>query len=138
MSATLPFTTGTLKRSLFGTLAILAIVPLIYFAACSSSDDNGGGGSSSPPPGGGGGGSSANQFAYVITAASSEIQANSLDGSGNLTPIGARIPTGVNPHHVDVDRAGRFVYVSNHDSPFVSGWQINQDGSLTPMNPAPG
>ena len=98
-------------------------------------DDNGGGGGTPPP---GGGGSSANQFAYVIAAASSEIQANTLDGSGNLTPIGARISTGNVPHHVDVDRAGRFVYVSNHDSPFVSGWQINQDGSLTPMNPAPG
>lgn len=135
MSVTLPFTIPTLRRSLIGAVSILAIVPLLYFAACSSGGDNGGGGappSSNPPTG------AANQFAYIIASASSEIQANSLDGSGNITPIGGKIATGVNPHHVDVDRGGRFVYVSNHDSSFVSGWLINQDGSLNPMNPAPG
>lgn len=141
MSISLPFTTRTLKRSLIGTLSIFAIVPLLYFAACSSSDDNGGGGSSSPPP------SSnnpppptgaANQFAYVAASGTSEIQANSLDGSGNLTPIGGKIATGTLPHHVNVDPAGRFVYVSNHSSDFLSGWRINPDGSLDPMNPATG
>jgi 6-phosphogluconolactonase (cycloisomerase 2 family) len=71
-----------------------------------------------------------------VISANSEIQANSLDGNGNLTKIGGAIPTGLFPHHVDVDRAGRFVYVSNHDSSFLSGWLINQDGSLNPMNPA--
>ena len=135
MSVTLPFTIRTLRRSLIGAVSILAIVPLLYFAACSSGGDNGGGGappSNNPPTG------AANQFAYIIASASSEIQANSLDGSGNITPIGGKIATGVNPHHVDVDRGGRFVYVSNHDSSFLSGWLINQDGSLNPMNPAPG
>jgi 6-phosphogluconolactonase len=133
MSITRPCTTQMLRRSVFGALSILAIAPVLYFAACSGGDDGGGGGT--PPPSGG---SSANQFAYVIASASSEIQANNLDGSGNITPIGGPISTGVNPHHVDVDRGGRFVYVSNHDSSFVSGWLINQDGSLNPMNPAPG
>jgi 6-phosphogluconolactonase len=135
MSITRPCTTHMLRRSVIGALSILAIAPLLYFSACSSGDDGGGGGGGTPPPSGG---SSANQFAYVIAAATSEIQANSLDTSGNVTPIGGKISTGVLPHHVDVDRAGRFVYVSNHDSSFVSGWQINQDGSLNPMNPAPG
>src|SRR6188508_2830868 len=119
MSITRPCTTHMLRRSVFGALSILAIAPVLYFAACSSGGDNGGGGGTPPPSGG----SSANQFAYVIASASSEIQANNLDASGNVTPIGGRISTGVNPHHVDVDRAGRFVYVSNHDSSFVSGWQ---------------
>lgn len=135
MSVTLPFTIRTLRRSLIGAVSILAIVPLLYFAACSSGGDDGGGGappSSNPPTG------AANQFAYVIASAVSEIQANTLDGNGNVTPIGGPIATGVDPHHVDVDRGGRFVYVSNHDSSFVSGWLINQDGSLNPMNPAPG
>jgi 6-phosphogluconolactonase (cycloisomerase 2 family) len=123
-----------LRRSLVGTLSILAIVPLLYFAACSSSDDNGGGGGGTPPPGGGG--SSANQFAYVIASGASEIQAYNLDNSGNLSPIAGPIATGTDPHHVDVDRSGRFVYVSNHNSNFVSGWRINADGSLDPINPA--
>ncbi len=134
MSITLPFTTHRVRRSVIGALSVLAIAPLLYFAACSSSSDSGGG-SSSPPPGGGG--STANQFAYVIAAGASEIQAYNLDNSGNMTLIGAT-STGLAPHHVDVDRAGRFVYVSNHDSNFVSGWRINTDGSLAPMNPATG
>jgi 6-phosphogluconolactonase (cycloisomerase 2 family) len=133
MSTRLSFTTPTLRRSLIGTLAVLAMVPLLYFSACSSGDDNGGGSPSNnnPPPGTG---AAADQFAYVISA-NSEIQAFSLDGNGNLTKIGGIIPTGTFPHHVDVDRAGRFVYVSNHDVSFVSGWRINQDGSLDPMTP---
>jgi 6-phosphogluconolactonase (cycloisomerase 2 family) len=132
MSITRSSTSRMLQRSLVGTLSILAIVPLLYFAACSSSDDNGGGGGAPPP---GGGGSTANQFAYVIASGASEVQAFNLDNSGNLTPIGA-MSTGLSPHHVDVDRAGRFVYVSNHDSNFVSGWRINANGSLDPINPA--
>jgi 6-phosphogluconolactonase (cycloisomerase 2 family) len=134
MNITFPFTTCTLKRSLYGALSILAIAPMLYFAACSSSDDNGGGAPPGSPPGGGG--STANQFAYVIAAGAGEIQAYNLDNSGNLNAIGGRVATGSDPHHVDVDRAGRFVYVSNHESPFVSGWRINQDGSLDPINPA--
>jgi 6-phosphogluconolactonase (cycloisomerase 2 family) len=135
MSTRLSFTTRTLRRSLVGTLVVLAMVPLLYFSACSSGDDNGGGGSApnnNTPTG------AANQFAYVIAAGASEIQAYNMDGSGNLSAIGGPISTGVLPHHVDVDRAGRFVYVSNHDSAFVSGWRINQDGSLDPINPAGG
>jgi len=122
----------------FGALSILAIAPALYFAACSSGGDSGGGTPppSTPPPSSGG--STANQFAYVIASGASEIQAFSLDNSGNLTKIGGSIATGIDPHHVDVDRPGRFVYVSNHDSSFVSGWRINTDGSLDPMNPAIG
>ena len=134
MNITFPFTPRTLKRSLYGALSILAIAPLLYFAACSSGGDGGGGAPPGTPPGGGG--STANQFAYVIAAGASEIQAYNLDNSGNMTKIAGPIATGSNPHHVDVDRAGRFVYVSNHDSNFVSGWRINQDGSLDPINPA--
>ena len=133
MSSTFPVTTHNVRKVIFGALSILAIAPVLYFTACSSGGDNGGGGT--PPPSGG---SSANQFAYVIAAGASEIQAFNLDNSGNLTKIGGSIATGVNPHHVDVDRAGRFVYVSNHDSSFVSGWRINTDGSLDPMNSAAG
>jgi 6-phosphogluconolactonase len=134
MDSSFSFTTRTLKRSLYGALSILAIAPLIYFSACSSGGDDGGGGGGTPP----GGTGAANQFMYVAASGTSEIQAYSMDGSGNLTPIGGRLATGSVPHHVDVDRAGRFVYVSNHNSNFVSGWRINQDGSLAAMNPADG
>lgn len=132
MNSSFPLTMRTLKRSLYGALAILAIAPLLYFSACSSGDDGGGGTPGTTPTG------AANQFAYVASSGTSEIQAYNLDGNGNLTAIGGRLATGSLPHHVDVDRAGRFVYVSNHNSNFVSGWRINQDGSLDAINPATG
>jgi 6-phosphogluconolactonase (cycloisomerase 2 family) len=114
-------------------VAVLAIVP---FSACSSDDDNGGGGGGTPPPGGGGP-STADQFAYVINAADSEIRAYRFDADGNLVnpPINI-LPTGLVPHHVNVDPQGKFVYVSNHESNFVSGYRLNADGSMVPMVPA--
>jgi 6-phosphogluconolactonase (cycloisomerase 2 family) len=104
-------------------------------AACSSGGDGGGGTTTNnnPPAGG------ANQFAYVINFAANNVQAFTSDGSGNFTMVGQPITTGVNPHNVNVDKAGRFVYISNVGSNFVSGFKINSiDGSLTPINPAPG
>ena len=138
MSRTRSFTTSALKRSLMGMLSTLAILPVLYFTACSSGGDSGGGGTPPPtntnntPTG------AANQFAYLTAAGTSEIQAYSMDGSGNLTPIGGKIATGNTPHHVGVSANGKFVYVSNHESNFLSGWRINSDGSLAPMNPATG
>lgn len=104
--------------------------------SCGGGDDGGvagGGGGGNPPPGG-----SATQFAYVINAGDTQIQAYRSDAGGALTPIGSPLGTGGLPHHVDVDPAGRFVYVSNHDSTFLSGYRINQDGTLAPMSSAPG
>lgn len=102
------------------------------FLGCSSDDDSGGGTTS--PPGAG------TQFAYVSNFFGNTVQPFTSDGSGNLTMIGNQpMPTGTHPHNVNVDRAGRFVYISNHDSNFVSGFKINSsDGSLIPINPAAG
>jgi 6-phosphogluconolactonase (cycloisomerase 2 family) len=134
MSAMLPFTTRLFEKSLAKKLSLLAIAPLVFLAACGGGDDNGGGAppSNNQPPGGG---TSAVQNAYAI-AGITEIQAYKLDNDGNLTPVGTPLATGGNPHHVNVDPAGRFVYVSNHDSPFLSGWRANADASLVPMNAA--
>lgn len=137
MSITRPFTTRTLRRSLIGSLSIFAIVPLLYFAACSSSDD-----SSAPPPTTsnppGTAGNTATQFGYVIDAVGTQIRSFTVDGtSGNLSPVGTPLFTGSFPHHVDVDTQGRYLYVSNHgfgDTPFLSGYRINADGSLVAMN----
>ena len=130
-------TVPTMSRARRGRLrqgfVICALIGL-PFAMVSCGGGDGGGTNSNPPPPTG----AVNQFAYVIHAANSEIQAYRLDGDGNLTSVATPLATGAFPHHVDVDPAGRFVYVSNHDSPFVSGFRINQDASLTPMNPAPG
>jgi 6-phosphogluconolactonase (cycloisomerase 2 family) len=105
------------------------------FASCGG-DDNGGGGTTNntPPPG-----STANQFGYVINAGTNEIRAMTVDGTtGNLALVTGSSPiaTGTLPHDVQVDRQGRYVYVANHESSFVSGWRINTDGSLTPINPS--
>ncbi|HEU4504868.1 MAG TPA: beta-propeller fold lactonase family protein, partial [Nitrospira sp.] len=138
MSATLPFPTHTLRRSVIGMLSILAFVPLLYFAACSSDDDNGGGASNNTPPPGGG--STANQLGYVIDAVGAQIRAFNVDGNnGNLSPIGNPVFTGSFPHHVDVDPRGRYLYVANHgfnDTPFLSGFRINADGTLAAMTEA--
>ena len=130
--ATLPTTAQSLQKSFRRVLSILAIAPLLIFAACSSGGDGGGG---APNPSSAGAG---NQFAYVIASGANQIQAYHLDGSGNLATIGAPIATGAFPHHVDVDPSSRFVYVSNHNSSFLSGWRINSDGSLSAMNAAAG
>jgi len=116
-------------------LGMLAIAPMLLFAACSSGDDGAAPPpSSNNPPAGG-----ANQFAYVVNYFGDNVQAFTSDGNGNLTAVGNPITTGTNPHNVNVDRAGRFVYISNHGSGFVSGYTINSaTGSLTPINPAPG
>jgi 6-phosphogluconolactonase len=119
-------------------VAMLAIASLGYFSACSSDDDNGGGGGTPPPGGGGPGPSTANQFAYVVYTRDSEIRAYRFKADGNLedSPINL-FATGLVPHHVTVDPQGKFVYVSNHESNFVSGYRLNADGSMVPMVPVP-
>lgn len=130
-------TTSQLRQGrILHRLGMLAIAPMLLFAACSSGDDGGG----SPPATNNNTTSSGadNQLAYVIDSVASEIRSYTMDGSGNLTQKGTAIATGSFPHHVDVDPAGRFVYVSNHDSSFVSGWRITSksDPTLIPINPA--
>ena len=114
----------------------LNLMLILLSAACSSGGDDGGGSTTNNPPAGGAGG---NQFAYVVNFAANNVQAFTSDGNGNFTMVGQPITTGVNPHNVNVDKAGRFVYISNVGSNFVSGFKINSaDGSLTPINAAPG
>jgi len=114
----------------------LNLMLILLSAACSSGGDDGGGSTTNNPPAGGAGG---NQFAYVVNFATNNVQAFTSDGNGNFTMVGQPITTGVNPHNVNVDKAGRFVYISNVGSNFVSGFKINSaDGSLTPINAAPG
>lgn len=128
-------TGGSISRIL-GTMVLGACV--LTMTACGGGDD---GGSATAPGGGGGGGggTTAGQFAYVINAGDSNIESHRLDNDGNLSPVVNQLATGTLPHHVDVDPRGRFVYVSNHESAFLSGYRINSaDGSLSAINPAPG
>lgn len=134
---------GSWIRRGLAMCALMGVIGLPVTMVSCSGDDNGGGGggggggNNPPPPTGG-----ANQFAYVIAAGESDIRSFRLDGDGNIAPAGnppINFATGLLPHHVNVDPAGRFVYVSNHDSNFISGYRINpQDGTLTPMNAAGG
>lgn len=136
MSRATVLTTSQLRQGRFlYRLGMLAIAPMLLFAACSSGDDGGGGTTTNNPPAGGGG----TQFAYVVNFGASNVQAFTTDGSGNFTTVGTPITTGASPHNVNVDKAGRFVYISNHDSNFVSGYTINSaTGGLVPINNAPG
>ena len=135
MSRAIVHTTSQLRQGRFlYRRRMLAIAPMLLFAACSSGDDGGGGTTTNNPSGGGG-----NQFAYVVNYFGDNVQAFTSDGNGNLTAVGNPVTTGSHPHNVNVDKAGRFVYISNHDSNFVSGYTINSaTGSLTPINQAPG
>jgi 6-phosphogluconolactonase (cycloisomerase 2 family) len=72
----------------------------------------------------------------VINASDSEIRASGFDADGNLAPLINTLATGLVPHHVNVDPQGKFLYVSNHESDFVSGFRLNADGSMVPMVPA--
>ena len=108
------------------------LLPIVMFLGCGG-DDDGGGTPANPPA------ASGNQFAYVVNYFGDNVQAFTSDGNGNLTLVGNPITVGSHPHNVNVDKAGRFVYISNHDSNFVSGYTINSsDGSLIPINPAAG
>lgn len=131
---------GSWIRRGLAMCALMGLIGLPVTMVSCSGDDNGGGGggggggNNPPPPTGG-----ANQFAYVIGAADSEIRSYRMDGDGNLTQTGIALPTGSVPHHLNVDPQGQFVYISNHDSPFLSGYRITQpDGILAAMNPAIG
>ncbi len=110
----------------------LLLLPVGMFLGCGSGDD--GGGTPTNPPA-----ASGNQFAYVVNYFGDNVQAFTSDGNGNLTMVGNPMTVGSHPHNVNVDRAGRFVYISNHDSNFVSGYKINSaDGSLIPIDSAAG
>jgi len=124
-SATLPRISQIRRRFFF-------LLPIVMFLGCSG-DDDGGGTPANPPA------ASGNQFAYVVNYFGDNVQAFTSDGNGNLTLVGNPLTVGSHPHNVNVDKAGRFVYISNHDSNFVSGYTINSsDGSLIPINPAAG
>ncbi len=129
-------TGGRIRQGLF---AVMLGACVVTYMACSSGGGDGGT-AGAPPPGGEqpppSGGASNDQFAYVINGGESDIQAFRVDGDGNFTPAGG-VFTGNLPHHVRVDPQGRFVYVSNHDAPFLSGFRINEDASLAAINPAP-
>lgn len=132
MSRVTTMTGGSIRRGL-GTVMLGAC--LVTMASCGGGGNGGGGDGSNnnPPPSGA---LADNQFAYVINSGAQTVQAYKMDGSGNLTASGGTHPTGVFPHDVDVDKNGKFVYISNHDSNFVSGYKVNAaDGSLTAINP---
>ena len=106
---------------------------MLSLLSCGGDGDNGSGRNNNPPGTGAG-----NQFAYVVNSGSNTVQAFTVDEIGTFTAAGGQglQPTGTFPHDVDVDEQGRFVYISNHDSNFVSGYKINADGSLAPINGA--
>lgn len=99
--------------------------------ACGGGDDGGGGGGSS-----GGGGGPSSQYAYVANFDSGNVSIFGADNNGVLTTKGI-VPAGNHPHIITVDPQGRFVYVANRDSNFLSGYVIDRaTGGLTPVPPA--
>jgi 6-phosphogluconolactonase (cycloisomerase 2 family) len=77
------------------------------------------------------------RFAYVVNRLDNTVSMFTIDsGTGNLTlnataanPMGT-IGTGTEPFRIDFDPSGKFVYVTNEQSP-ASIYTVNGDGTLT-------
>lgn len=117
---------GAIGRMLLTALVMGAILGIV---GCGGGDDNGGGSG-----GGSSGGGASTQFAYVANFDSNNVSIFGIDANGALSSKGV-VAAGVRPHMITVDPKGRFVYVANHDSNFLSGYVINKTtGDLTPVS----
>ena len=127
----------TLKSKLQTLSVCCAIVlSLISLNRCSSGDD--GGGSSSNPPNTPPNSGSTAHVGYEANWHSGNVSTFAVNTDSTLTILGTPIAAGMHPHSINVDRGGRFVYVSNHESNFLSGYTVNSTtGALTPVAGGP-
>jgi 6-phosphogluconolactonase (cycloisomerase 2 family) len=51
--------------------------------------------------------------------------------------LGSPFRTGVEPVSIDVDPSGRFAYTANKFTHNISGYQVDENGILTPLIDAP-
>jgi 6-phosphogluconolactonase (cycloisomerase 2 family) len=103
---------------------------MLIFAACSGGGNSGGGTSSNPPSGGTG----SSQLGFEANWNSGNVSSFGLNSDGTLTALMPPAVAGQHPHTINVDPQGRFVYVANHDSNFLSGYTVNRTtGALTPI-----
>ena len=77
------------------------------------------------------------KYAYVVNRLDNTLSMFLIDpNTGNLTPNAttanpsATIPTGTQPFRITFDPSGKFLYVTNQDSP-ASIYTVNSDGTLT-------
>lgn len=83
------------------------------------------------------------RFAYVTRdGGANRVAGFSISAAGRLLAVpGSPFATGVDPKHVRIEPSARFLYVLNKNvAPAlgtVSGFTINADGSLTPMQSVP-
>lgn len=77
--------------------------------------------------------------AYVAASGDQHVYGYQIGSDGSLTPApGSPYPTGSNPVSLALHRSQRFLYVVNHDSNDVWGYQINPStGSLTVVPNSP-
>jgi len=70
------------------------------------------------------------QFLYVTSKGSNEITGYEVSGTGDLTQLGAPVPTDAGPASVTIDPLGRFVYVVNQTDSTISIFRIGASGAL--------
>ena len=82
------------------------------------------------------------QFVYVanqssLDTLSATVSAFSIAATGELTPIGPPVATGVGPRGLSVDPTEKFLYVANARDNTVSAFSIGAARELTPIGTTP-
>jgi 6-phosphogluconolactonase (cycloisomerase 2 family) len=147
-SMTIPLTHRTARRS-FLALAVLAIAPLLYFAACSSGGDDGGGGgtnNNTPNPNSGTitgqknfpAGNTPHSVtvsgdgAHLYTANINDSTVSQFNvNSGNLTQLAATIATGSTPNQVVLHPNGQVAFTADQGTNTVTRFTVGANGALT-------
>lgn len=85
-------------------------------------------------------GGKAGGFVYTADSSINGVSAFSYDSTGNLTELtqlGSPYSVGTQPEGIAIDRAGKFLYVTNYGDGTVSAFSIDsKSGALTPMGAA--
>jgi 6-phosphogluconolactonase len=77
------------------------------------------------------------QYVYAVNQDANSLSAFARNSDGTLTALSGQPGTGLMPASVTIDSSGKFVYVTNkNDSPDVSIYQIQSDGTLASIGSA--
>lgn len=69
-------------------------------------------------------------FLYVTNEEANTVLVYSIQATGELTPVGSRVDTGIGPEGMIVDPSGKFAYVSDGQEDAISTYTISA-GQLT-------
>src|SRR5215210_4940102 len=88
---------------------LFCVAVMNVLASCGGSGDGGSGGSGSNPP------AATSRLAYAANWSTGNVSTFGVNPDGSVTALLPPTAAGQHPHTINVDPAGRFVYVSNHE-----------------------